>query len=186
MLQRTLFAVAIYAAACETGIANPEQDRFEREGGKQTPATIIARGDELTTKDVAETRDLNGYDHGGFYYCQHAGSQNEECDLSAARQFIWSHWKARRRGYIRVGFGGKDYFSTAHVFIELDEHGQWSIRWRHVGAAALPGPKSKTDTIRDMPKITRVRQIKRSKTDHRGGDFALEFKTATGYQVGRL
>ena len=67
-------------------------------GGKETPAKVIARGQELTTEDIAQGRDLSLYDPGGLFDCQHHWDEpsRDHCDMQAIRRFIWTHWTQRR------------------------------------------------------------------------------------------
>jgi hypothetical protein len=140
-------------------------ERFYRKGGKGTKASVIIKDGELTTSDVAQQRDLASYDKGGHINCRAgmvryqgesaADFSSKRWQLPKLRDFIWDHWQAKKRGYIRISFDSVDAVSTSHLFIEPDKDGKWHVAWRivrHLGE------------ITDIPDIRAVKQ--RSATRH--------------------
>ena len=84
----------------------------------QTEANLIMEGRELKTADIAQGRELKLYDDGGHFDCrEHSLSDTapRNCDLAKARDFIWEHWRKRRRAYIRVTVDSVDTMSTSHI-----------------------------------------------------------------------
>lgn len=49
-----------------------------------------------------------------------------------ARDFIWRHWQAKKRGYIRITFNSVDATSASHIFIEPDARGVSQGTWKIV------------------------------------------------------
>ena len=135
--------------------------KFYALGGKQTPAKIISRGEELTTDDIAQGRDLSLYDRGGLFDCQHHWDEpsRDHCDVQAIRKFIWEHWHQKKRGYIRATFNSVDATSTFHIFIEPTSSGRWHVAWRIA---------RHTNEITDCPDITSVAWESRKRGDEKG------------------
>jgi hypothetical protein len=44
-----------------------------------------------------------------------------------ARQFIYDHWRLKKRGYISVDFPCTDCLPILHLFIEPDNYGSWHV-----------------------------------------------------------
>jgi hypothetical protein len=75
---------------------------------------------------LAQGRDLRTYDNGGMYrgmgYIAH---------VQRLREFVWTHWTKKQRGYVEVVFSGMDTANKAWLFIEPTD-GRWSIRWDEI------------------------------------------------------
>jgi len=82
---------------------------------------------------AAESRDLRGYDDGGVYR-----GFGYISDVRRLREFIWTHWTQKRRGYVEVVFQGTDAGTQAYVFIE-PVNGRWGVVWYDIQYSALPG-----------------------------------------------
>lgn len=112
--------------------------------GSPSISQITATEQSEVDRRIVETRDLALYDDGGTFvvgYGLGAGTylteespeyQEMKRTNEEARLFIWEHWTQRRRGYIRIVFQDADFSSAAHLFIEPNNQGTWSIAWRAV------------------------------------------------------
>lgn len=147
-------------------------EKFYRQGGKETKAEVISQGYELTTSNIAEKRSLSVYDAGGHFNCREY-AKDVNCDFSKIRDFIWQHWQNKQRGYIRVTFDSVDAVSSSHIFIEPDKSGTWHIAWHN-------------HVLTDIPEIIFLEQAKPEKTETDGGKFILVFKNNEGDEIQRL
>jgi hypothetical protein len=50
--------------------------------------------------------------------------------LRRARNFIWNHWREKRRGYVVVRRTSADSASDIYMYIEPDDVGAWRVVWR--------------------------------------------------------
>src|SRR5438477_8178501 len=76
--------------------------------------------------EVMQGRDLRSYDDGGVY--RTPVNKERVTDTERLRQFVWTHWTQKRRGYVEVVFQGTDSGTEAYLFIEpMDGH--WRIAW---------------------------------------------------------
>jgi hypothetical protein len=92
-------------------------------------------GNGQSVAEVAQGRDMRAYDDGGVYYQTLADEYI--VDVERLREFVWSHWKKKQRGVVRVVHSDMDAGSTAYIFIEA-VNGKWHIAWRDVHYSALP------------------------------------------------
>lgn len=83
---------------------------------------------------AAESRDLSRYEDGGVYR-DHSGYIP---DVQRLREFVWIHWKQKRRGYVEVVYAGTDFGTQAYIFIE-PVNGRWGVVWYDIQYSALPG-----------------------------------------------
>jgi hypothetical protein len=164
-------AQCVYAATPEPYWDNPHQ-RFYALGGKEAAAEVIVRGNDLTTTDIAQRRDLSKYIDGGSF---NAG-MNEQKNPSKVRRFIWDCWRHKRRGYIRESGQSVDASGTWHIFIEPAANGKWHIAWRGVHG---------NKTVTDQPDIVSV-AWKPRKRDDRPGSRVLVFRNRNGYEIQRM
>src|SRR6266478_2505729 len=123
-----LLGVALHCASAKEPqqyFETPRQQFFAL-GGKETPAKVIVHGNDLTTPEVAQSRDLSQYTDGGSF-----DSGFNDCgNPSKVRQFIWSCWHHRHRGYIRDSGHSVDASGTSHIFVEPAADGSWHVAWR--------------------------------------------------------
>ena len=106
--------------------------------------------------------------------------------MKEARDFIWSHWTDRRRGYVIVKMASDDAQSDAHIFIEPDEAGAWHIAWnwqRIFGFGA--GGRDVAGDIDAMPDIRSVERKLATDNDYkaRPGTSYLSFIGEDGKEV---
>jgi hypothetical protein len=155
-------------------------EKFVRKGGK-TIQTEIYTGDdeELTSSIISGQRDLKLYEQARHFNCRRwtsAAINNKrnydevEQRLTKAREFIWEHWRNKKRGYLRITLDSVDAVSTSHIFIEPDAQGTWQIVWRIARWHAMM-----RDSLDDMPIL---RQVEKSK--NKNGQTILIFKDADG------
>jgi hypothetical protein len=139
-------------------------------------ATFKDKDGAFTTHEIAGARILSLYDNAGHFDCRrftkeaiYKRPEEEKTRIAAAtehaRDFIWQHWQAKKRGYIRITFNSVDATSTSHIFIEPDASGVWQLTWRIV---------RHNDRVNDVPPIRIIEQ------KNERGDTLLVFKTANG------
>jgi len=174
------FLSEVHAQKKSKRVESPNE-RFERKGGRSISAeTTVKQNGEVTAAIIANGRDLQLYDQGGHFDCRRwtpdalkNGQENEQRIASAlktARNFIWEHWKNKKRGYVRLTENTVDCTSTSHIFIEPDANGKWQILWRIARVHAMG-----SNGVDDLPIIRRVEQkIKNGKVT------SLIFKGADG------
>jgi hypothetical protein len=112
-----------------------------------------------------------------------------ESSLKKARDFIWNHWREKKRAYVVVTVTSVDAASNAHIFIEPDDAGAWHFVWRWESLYAASGPRPDTsDKISQSPDIRSVEQKRAVETDIdlRPGTRYLIFLDAYGNEVERL
>lgn len=80
---------------------------------------------KITVEEIYQGRDLSQYDKEVTSDCQ-----TYKCIEKKMRNFIWEHWKNKKRGYITNQLKGIDVSFTDHIFIESMENGDWRILWR--------------------------------------------------------
>lgn len=83
-----------------------------------------------TDEELFQGRDLSLYDFGLFPNCDVSLSKSNKCrkERKKAREFIWNHWRAKKRTYIIYDWTGHD--ADTRIFIEPDKSGKWVIVWR--------------------------------------------------------
>jgi hypothetical protein len=137
-----------------------------------------------TQDEIAAGRQLNLYDDGGDFSSKASdhGVIPRSIDF---RKFVWTHWTAKKRGYIRLSMSYIDTTTTWHLFIEPTETGSWHIdvrRFLHwygqVGASSW-------ESI-DVPEVFALERAKPSEHDVHGGEDVLVFRDAGGKEVWRL
>jgi hypothetical protein len=117
--------------------------------------TVSAVASDHLPANVAKDRNLSLYDAGGVY--RTAIGAHQLTDIERLRQFIWSHWTQKRRGYVEFVFRGKDAGSENYFFIE-PAGDSWRIAWVEQHYQALPGYSPPPPQIhRDIVTIKRVR-----------------------------
>lgn len=81
----------------------------------------------LTTKDITQNRDLTHYEQGGYFRGRTNLGKDGLDNEKQVRDFIWQHWNEKKRGYIKLSFGGTDTSRTIHYFIEPNEKSDWIV-----------------------------------------------------------
>lgn len=73
-------------------------------------------------------REMSSYTEGGKFRCE-GDFRDPDCArrISGARNFIWRHWKKRKRGHVAVVTHLDNVESTSHFFIEPNRDGTWSV-----------------------------------------------------------
>jgi hypothetical protein len=78
-------------------------------------------------------RNVSDYAFGGRPGCETPFSrQSPRCQSSyrKARDFIWNHWREKKRAYIVVRITSPDSASNVHIFVEPDDADVWRVVWR--------------------------------------------------------
>jgi len=118
-------------------------------------ATASAVASDRPPANVAKARNHNVYDAGGVY--RTAVGAPPLTNIERLRQFIWTHWTQKRRGYVEFVFQGKDAGSENYFFIEPTSD-RWRIAWVEQLYQALPGYSPPPPQIhRDIVTIKRER-----------------------------
>jgi hypothetical protein len=188
-----VIAITAIAVAVESQKRRDETpaERFYRKGGKETKADVVVDHGALTTANIAQQRDLTIYDDGGHINCRlgmvrYAGEtasdfSAERCQLPKLRNFMFEHWVAKKRGYVRISFDSVDAVSTSHLFIEPDGDGKWHVAWRIA---------RHNNKITDIPDVRSLRQRPATRADIecrcKPGDTVLSFIDADGDEIQRL
>jgi len=162
---------------------------------KQTNTRFLVRVPEEPPEQqtVTENRDLSAYEKGAeFYNCEDhrlfgSNRKIQQCknDQNKGRDFIWDHWKSKKRGYIvyvAAGYHGETNF---HIFIEPDKNGTWHIvqRWIRYNPYIQLNAYIEVASS-DAIFIKRKRAI--TGDDLRKGKFYLSFLDKDGKEVDTL
>jgi len=163
-------------SSCRHAPSKTTTDQPKKQSPPKKPTTVTAG------------RDLSGYDFGGRQGCGIVlKTELPKCEASmkVARDFIWSHWTDRQRGYVIVKMASDDAQSDAHIFIEPDETGAWHIAWNWQRIFAFAAGRDVSGDIDAMPDIRSVEQKVATDTDYRGlpGTSYLSFVGADGKEV---
>lgn len=163
---------------------------------KQTTTRFLVRVPEEPPEQqtVTENRDLFGYEKGAdFFNCKHHSLyglkrkiQQCENELDKGRDFIWNHWKSKKRGYIVYVVAGYHGETNFHIFIEPDKNGTWHIVQRWI--RDTPYMKLNADievATSDAIFIKRKRAITEDDIE-RKGKFYLSFLDKDGKEVDTL
>src|SRR5689334_9758485 len=149
---RLLVSLIIAILLQNTEAEKPQQNWDTPRQGSNTEIQVFKRGHDLTTADIEQGRDLSQYKDGGSI----DRPRYEQPNFSQIRQFIWSCWQHKRRGYIRYSDCSVDSCSTSHFFIEPRADGVWRIAWRIAYGS---------NRVTDFPDIVSVAWEKRQKGD---------------------
>ena|SRR5687767_7902189 len=137
-------------------------------------------------------RQLSDYAFGGHLVCNEAYSRNSRrCQSSyrKARDFIWNHWREKKRAYIVVMITSPDAGSDVHIFVEPDDANVWRAvwRWESLYCASCPKPDT-SDAIYQSPDMRSIERKRAGETDVDVplGTRYLVFLDAHGNEVERL
>ena len=120
--------------------AESSNDRFTRLGGRETRYPHAQwTGDFYTAPKIAQGRNLNTYDKAQIRDWEHFHPWERWGNpvLAQARQFLWEHWRDRRRACLTLTQSSVDYTGTSHIFVEPDDSGRWRIYRRHLDRREL-------------------------------------------------
>mgnify|MGYP006919286041 CR=1 FL=1 len=90
--------------------------------------TITKIDGEITDEMILQGRDLSLYEKADA----NKECRTYTCSEKKQREFVWSHWQNKKRGYISSSISGIDFHNTEHIFIEPNEKGEWLIIWKMV------------------------------------------------------
>src|ERR1700730_10105394 len=92
---------------------------------KSSTPDIRATTTPSPTKETSTAgRDVSTYAFGGRLGCKTPlirESRRCQSSLRKVRDFIWSHWGDKKRGYVVVTITSPDAASDVHMFIEPDD-----------------------------------------------------------------
>jgi len=136
-----------------------------------------------SNQEIAGKRNLKLYADGGNFGAT-AVDQGATQNITGLRDFIWSHWKEKKRGYVRLMISGTDNMVTLHIFIEPGRHGTSYVRWRGVNRWTEGSiTRSIMGHWSDAVALERAQPTER---DRPGGNYVLVFKAKDRKEVWRL
>lgn len=146
---------------------SPELISKSEESGRfiNPSETITTIKGEITDEIILQGRDLSLYDKADTNKCS-----TQTCRDKKMREFVWQHWKNKKRGYVFERRQGIDLSVTTHIFIEPNEQGEWIITWKVATNHAVLG-----NDISETLGIVSVKQIL-----SKNGRFKLELKNKNG------
>jgi hypothetical protein len=111
-MRRVLFASVGFCVAATMA------DQLSAAVPRTTVPAVIVRG-----------RDLRAYDYGGSF--ETPPVSHDIGNVSSLRAFVWNHWSARRKGYVKITLAGKDSYADCYLFIE-PRGDAWHIAWETI------------------------------------------------------
>ena len=145
-----------------------------------------------TKETPTADRDLLAYEFGGHLGCKTPlirESRRCQSSLRKARDFIWNHWREKKRGYVVVTMTSPDSAKDVHMFIEHDIAGAWRVVWRSgtLYCASCPGPHT-PGAIYQSAEMRSLEQKRATETDINWpvGTRYLVFLDTYGNEVERL
>ncbi len=138
----------------------------------QKANTFLADDGSVASNGITQARDMPQYDDAGNFYSRWHGP-NTENEENTVRDFIWTHWTEKRRGYIKMTSVGADTRETTHFFIEPDENGGFQIARRNLHFHYDP----KYNNVRTTDDIVTVERNDSTKEDP---DWQIVFKSKDG------
>jgi len=145
-----------------------------------TPSTTDYLYRSWKKLSIAQGRDLSLYDQEGSQCCWHLNS------IVKARDFLWQHWREKRRAYLIIEFMGIDSVDNAHIFIEPDAGGEWHVVWRW--ERAFP-PRRRISSVEDLPDIRSIERRPANEEKSRNKDedqYVLVFIGQDGKELEKL
>ena len=156
-----------------------------------TPNDRVTPTPSPTKETAIADRSLSGYESGGHLGCKTPlirESRRCQSSLRQARDFIWKHWREKKRGYVVVTMTSPDSASDVHIFIEPDIGGAWRVVWRsELLYCACPEPHTPGE-IYESAEMRSIEQKRAGETDIDWpvGTRYLVFLDASGNEVERL
>ena len=136
-----------------------------------------------SNQEIAGKRNLKLYADGGYFGATTLG-QGAIQNITGLRDFIWSHWKEKTRGYVKLAISGADNMVTLHIFIEPGRSGASHVRWRGVNRWT-EGAASRR-IVGDWSDAVVLERAQPTERDRPGGDYVLVFKAKGLKEVWRL
>ena len=159
---------------------------------QSTPNAGVTPTPSPTKETPTADRDLSAYAFGGHLGCKTPlirESRRCQSSLRNARDFIWHHWRDKKRGYLVVTITSPDAASDVHMFMEPDDAGAWRVvwRWENLYCASCPRPH-RPGTIYQSPEMRSIEQKRATETDTDWpvGTRYLVFLDTYGNEVERL
>ena len=163
MFRRTFLTVVLLASmggCSRTNQSTQQTISTSTAGALPTPSP--------TAETPAANRNLSDYAFGGHLVCNDAYSRNSpRCQSSyrKARDFIWNHWREKKRAYIVVMVTSPDAGSDVHIFIEPDAANVWRVVWRSKSLYCASCRGSDTGGIYQSPEMRSIERKRAGETD---------------------
>ncbi|CAN5258006.1 hypothetical protein BH20ACI1_BH20ACI1_17490 [soil metagenome] len=149
------------------GIIAPELRKTSKVSTYDPNIKITKITGEINDDDIFQGRDISLYEKTDTSKCG-----NYKCIERKMRNFIWEHWKNKKRGYIKHKRQGIDVSFTEHIFIEPDSQEHWRVIWR-TEIHQISDTVNKS--IKDYIGINSIERVK--------GNEELIFKNSVGETV---
>jgi hypothetical protein len=151
-------------------------------GGNALAAALRDLDHAPSQKEIAAGRDLKLYDDGGTFSSK-ISDHGAIPRISELRDFLWSHWSRKRRGYVRLEVSDVDGDSTtiSHIFVEPTDSGEWHVavlqfvHWYGTGGGW---------SVSQRPELASL-SLSREKDMHQDTDVVV-FRGTDGSEVWRL
>jgi hypothetical protein len=136
-------------------------------------------------EEIAAGRDLKLYDDGGTFSSK-ISDHGAIPRISELRDFLWSHWSRKRRGYVRLEFSDVDGDSTtiSHIFVEPTDSGEWHVAVLQFVHWYGAGGVSSGWSVSQRPELASL-SLSREKDMHQDTDVIV-FLGTDGSEVWRL
>jgi hypothetical protein len=184
-LRRSIPLVLVASVASCSPTIQPTQQT-------STPHARVLPTPAPTKETPTADRHLSDYSFGGHLVCREAlsrGAPRCQSSYRKARDFIWNHWREKKRAYIVVMITSPDAGSDVHIFIEPDENNVWHVvwRWENLYCASCPKPHT-SGAIHQSPEMRSIERKRagESDVDVPFGTRYLVFLDAHGDEVERL
>jgi hypothetical protein len=186
MFPRILISLALLTsvAACSHTTLPTQQT--------STPDARVLPTPSPTKQTPTGERHLSDYSFGGHIVCNEGLSRSaSRCQSSyrKARDFIWNHWREKKRAYIVVMITSPDAGSDVHIFIEPDDANIWRVVWRSESLYCASCPNGgNPGAIYQSPEMRSIERKRAGETDVDVplGTRYLVFLDASGDEVARL
>lgn len=137
---------------------------------------------EPSQKEIAAGRNLKLYDDGGTFSSK-VSDHGTIPRIGELRDFLWSHWSQKKRGYVRLEFSDVDGDATTitHIFLEPTDSGKWHVATLQFVHWSDAGGVSRWSTV-ERPEVA---SLAREKDTHQDADVVV-FRGTDGSEVWRL
>ena len=156
-----------------------------------TPNVPVTPTPSPTKETPTADRNISVYEFGGPLGCKTPllrESPRCQSSLRKARDFIWNHWREKKRGYVVVTITSPDASSYVHMFIEPDDAGTWRVLWRWENIYCVSCPRDTPGTMYQSAEMRSIEQRRATEIDIDWpvGTPYLVFLDAYGNEVERL
>jgi hypothetical protein len=121
---------------------------------------VIALANQAQAEDT-ENRDIRSYEDGGTVHFSMLEGDSS-ANFGKVRDFLWKHWKERRRGKIvTTGSSIEGAPGRTSYFVEPDERGAWRITAEGESGVLKPGTSEQITGRYDAYEVIRIKPRKK-------------------------